>query len=370
MRERPTTMASRNSRNGSIRSGTAASASDRSGIMSGILASRPNLSSSSSSSEESETGMSSRESSSSSDESDLGILDEQSDVSSIRDMPSRISGRGALIGGVRLPPAEQQEEEAPSPPGQDDLESGVEAPPDSDFAPVCQAPTTLFPVSDEENRDENNSNNDKQRSFGKLPSWLSKSKKSSGPPSSTSHSSGSAGGVVAGDEKGNFERFADEVSESERSTKRPKLWYVLGGVSILLVGAVIAVAVLMANRGGMTPQQEQLSEIAKSISSPEDLGNKASPQAKAYEWLVYEDKLWADANEIPRDMAVQRYVLAVFYFSTSGPFSWEDNSNWLKGSECLSEWTGLNCNDQSEVRAVAFGKSVTGGFCSMFSTVG
>lgn len=321
------------------------------GRLSGIVALRRSIrddsssSSSSSSIEEFSDGTDSGTSSSSvstvaSDPSK--ILDQKSDVSSIRDMPSRISGRGALIGGVHIPP-EQQEEVVPS---EEDLESGVEPPPDSDYVPDYRAPATLFPVSDE---NENKNSPSRQRNDSKFQSsWMNKSKLSGGPPSSTSRSSDDS-------KKKNFERFADEVSPS--STKHPRLWYVLGGVSVLLLGAVIAVAVIVAGQGdSMTSQQQVLSDLAKEISSEADLENKSSPQSQAYDWLVFQDDTWAGVEEIPRDIAVQRYVLAVFYFSTSGPSTWQVKGNWLQGNECVDEWTGVSCNDQGEVRTVALGK--------------
>jgi len=318
------------------------------GRLSGIVALRRSISNNSSSSSSSSsieefsdgTGSGTSSSSVSTVASDPSkILDQKSDVSSIRNMPSRISGRGALIGGVHIPP-EQQEEVVPS---EEDLESGVEPPPDSDYVPDYRAPATLFPVSDE-----NENSPSRQRNKSKFPSsWTTKSKLSGGPPSSTSRSSDDS-------KKKNFERFADEVSPS--STKHPRLWYGLGGVSVLLLGAVIAVAIIVAGQGGMTSQQQVLSDLAKQISSEADLENKSSPQAQAYDWLVFQDDMWAGVEEIPRDLAVQRYVLAVFYFSTSGPSTWQVKGNWLQGNECVDEWTGVSCSDGGEVRTVALGK--------------
>lgn len=190
-----------------------------------------------------------------------------------------------------------------------------------------------------------------------LPAWLTKplqSVTSNEAPSATSRSSEESENF-----KKNFERFTEDVvtENSSQLGRRPRLWYVLGGVSLLLLAAVIAVAVLVFGPGGgLSPQQQQLSEIAKSISSEEDLQNKASPQALAYEWLVYEDKFYRDTDNIPRDWAEQRYVLAVFYYATMGPYSWEVTTNWLKDSECRDEWWGIACSVQGYVRTLAFGK--------------
>jgi len=322
--------------------------------LSGIVAARQSLSSSSSE-EESETGMSSRESSCDSSCEDLDMLDD-SDV--LEDAPKRISGRGALIGGVPIP---QEMEKEMDPPvdammetNMDDLESGVEAPPDSDFASDYRAPSTIFP-SDE-------FNSMRQSSSSMLPSWLTKSNDEiinntlNKPPSQTSCSSGeSLNGKTNNKEQSTYD-VLNETSSRLRGRPR-RLWYMLGAVSCLLLASVIAVAVLVfGKKDGLTAQQQQLHEIAYKISSEKDLQNKSSPQALAYDWLVNVDTLYAEADEVPEVWAIQRYVLAVFYFSTMGPYNWEVSTNWLEGSECLGKWEGLSCSDQGYVRTVAFGK--------------
>ena len=62
------------------------------------------------------------------------------------------------------------------------------------------------------------------------------------------------------------------------------------------------------------------------------------------------------SEEVSDARIVQRYVLAVFYFSTNGIEGWSRN-NWLFGDECENlYWTGLSCNDEGQVRAISFGK--------------
>jgi len=345
-----------------------------SGLMSGIVAARRSLSSNSSSSEEeSSTGMSSREST----YEDMGILEEESDEDDFDDAPKMISGRGAMIGGVSIP---QHDEKEMDPPAEavhshsinavhshsinavhghsihaKDLETGAVEAPDSDYAPDFRALSTVFPSDEFQTRSMRESSTDSA-----LPAWLTKpmqSAASNKAPSATSRSSEESG--HDNNTKKNFERFTDDVvsENSGRLRRHPRLWYILGGVSMLLLAAVITVAVLVFKpSGGLTSQQQQLSEFAKSISSEEDLQNKASPQALAYEWLVNEDTFYKDSENIPRDWAVQRYVLAIFYYATKGPYNWEVTTGWLKDSECRDEWLGVACNDQGYVRTLAFGK--------------
>ena len=82
-----------------------------------------------------------------------------------------------------------------------------------------------------------------------------------------------------------------------------------------------------------------------------------TPQGQAYKWLMDEDAYFAN-TAITRAMAMQRYVLGVFYFATGGPNTWLEN-NWLAGAECSSEWTGITCNELGEVKTIIFGTCKT-----------
>lgn len=144
---------------------------------------------------------------------------------------------------------------------------------------------------------------------------------------------------------------------SSETKRRTRLWYLLGIVSVLVVAAVVVVAVLVfGSNDQLTPQQQKLSEIAKSISSKKDLQNSASPQNMAYNWLIHKDTFYNDAETIPSELAIQRYVLAVFYYATMGDKNWEAAPNWLQGNECLNNWLGVSCNDQGSIRSLEFGK--------------
>ena len=163
---------------------------------------------------------------------------------------------------------------------------------------------------------------------------------------------------TGGNDASNTKR--DHVNNrSSGNRQRKQLWYILGFVSVLVVAAIVVVAVLVAGGSGgqLTPQQQQLSEIAKSVSNQKDLQNSASPQYLAYNWLIDEDTFFHDADSMPRDLVVQRYVLAVFYYATMGHQNWVNTTNWLQGSECFGNWFGISCNDQGNVRTLKFGKS-------------
>ena len=133
-------------------------------------------------------------------------------------------------------------------------------------------------------------------------------------------------------------------NRSSGNRRRKQWWYILAFVSVLVVAAIVVVAVLVVGGSGgqLTPQQQQLSEIAKSVSSQKDLQNSASPQFMAYNWLLDEDTFHNDVDSMPRELVVQRYVLAVFYYATMGHQNWVATTNWLQGSECLDNWFGIS----------------------------
>ena len=108
-----------------------------------------------------------------------------------------------------------------------------------------------------------------------------------------------------------------------------------------------------------------LQSLLRDVSDPVSMVTEGSAQNRAWKWLLEEDKLFIcpyDTN------VVQRYVLAVFYYSTSGE-SWHscaDNNNtpcprgsdtyrWLTGaSEC--NWFGVDCDINGFVTGVIFGE--------------
>ena len=165
--------------------------------------------------------------------------------------------------------------------------------------------------------------------------------------------------VETGENDAHNKKNAQFSDPSSGTRGRKQLWCILGFVSVLVLTAVVVVAVLVFGDSGgqLTPQQQQLSEIAYSISSKNDLQNSASPQYMAYNWLIHKDTFYNNDSNIPRELAAQRYVLAVFYYATMGHQQWVNTSNWLQGSECLGNWFGISCNDQGYVRTLKFGMS-------------
>jgi hypothetical protein len=139
---------------------------------------------------------------------------------------------------------------------------------------------------------------------------------------------------------------------------------ILGGIGVLLIVIVIVISVTVSGRSNeqesasLPARDQALTNIMATVSSSESLSDPTSPQYKAKEWMISVDPLQLTPSEtVTNQRILQRYALAVFYFATGGPESWDPNS-WMTGDECSGQfWIGLSCDDNDEVRAMAFGKS-------------
>jgi hypothetical protein len=130
-------------------------------------------------------------------------------------------------------------------------------------------------------------------------------------------------------------------------------------------------------------RQDRIVSLLSDVSSAATPNfNSASPQDLAMEWLIHNDTFVSCLDEESTSTIVQRYVLAVLYFSTSGG-NWSDCSAsetlteetcglevsifyseyapnggtkaWLSPvSEC--EWGGVICNQDTQVDQIEIGK--------------
>uniref|UniRef100_A0A7S4IL01 Uncharacterized protein n=1 Tax=Odontella aurita TaxID=265563 RepID=A0A7S4IL01_9STRA len=85
---------------------------------------------------------------------------------------------------------------------------------------------------------------------------------------------------------------------------------------------------------------ESILKLASTVSNSETLvEGSQSPQRKAAEWLANDDGLrLALLPEIFSERIIQRYIVAVLYFSTGGTTSWRRQLNFLSEShEC--DWS-------------------------------
>ena len=86
-------------------------------------------------------------------------------------------------------------------------------------------------------------------------------------------------------------------------------------------------------------------EIFVPISGEESLKNETSPQYLAMDWIVNHDGANITLKE--EDKIIQRYVLAVFYFSTQGK-NWKNQYNFLSDKD-VCDWNGYKNSTMKNV---------------------
>mmetsp|Transcript_5612 Transcript_5612/g.9292 ORF Transcript_5612/g.9292 Transcript_5612/m.9292 type:complete len:839 (-) Transcript_5612:82-2598(-) len=171
--------------------------------------------------------------------------------------------------------------------------------------------------------------------------------------------------------------------EQERIDKRRLRRFMMMGVGclMLLTAAIVIPVVIVfgtssdpeststptvapSNMPSLSPSTSRMKDMlryAATISDPATLQDETSPQFRAAEWIADDDLvIIEEGNEV---QLLQRYVLAVFYFSTGGD-NWEKCNrfltcnvgfSWLTGvqNECL--WHGIRCTADNRVSKILIG---------------
>ena len=109
----------------------------------------------------------------------------------------------------------------------------------------------------------------------------------------------------------------------------------------LIVGIFMLVLLFTSRENAGTQRWELMKKINKEIiaaglSSKTVLQAKNSPQYKAVRWLAHVDEASPDDQFL-----LQRYAMAVLFYSTSGT-GWKDNTNWMTDKGYCS-WFGVEC---------------------------
>jgi len=96
---------------------------------------------------------------------------------------------------------------------------------------------------------------------------------------------------------------------------------------------------------------ETITAVAVSISGADVTG---TPQVEALKWITNLDPLPNVCDGQTFEVS-QMYVLAVFYYSTSGD-DWNDNSMWVEQNQNVCDWYGIECNSNRNVLGIKLGK--------------
>jgi hypothetical protein len=96
-------------------------------------------------------------------------------------------------------------------------------------------------------------------------------------------------------------------------------------------------------------RKEAMLDLLVNVTPEETLLNSATPQGKAFQWILNDDPAQIDPMAEPYTVTT-RYGLAVLYYSTSGD-GWKVKTNWLSGEdECT--WFGVACHSGGEIKAL------------------
>ena len=105
-------------------------------------------------------------------------------------------------------------------------------------------------------------------------------------------------------------------------------------------------------------RMQQIERILEAVSDPLLLSNGQTEQGKAMDWITFTDERQVCPNS---QSLVQRYVLAVFYYSTIGDgwASCSANSGICEANDFLSgehecTWQGIGCNESGMVTEIVF----------------
>jgi hypothetical protein len=92
-----------------------------------------------------------------------------------------------------------------------------------------------------------------------------------------------------------------------------------------------------------SPKFTQLLNITSAVTSDiKLLQDPTTFQYAALDWLANEDGWWVDIDSFPPQVFVERYVLALLYFSTNGT-SWRKDLNFLMPTP-VCDWSGVTCD--------------------------
>lgn len=184
------------------------------------------------------------------------------------------------------------------------------------------------------------------------------------------------------EDEGNQSRVAipsgDGHSKRSRSTsmssrkKNPIRWILLfglilvaGGIACLVFFVVIPMLkeTIFKNEES-TDTGNSLASLAESISGSQLLQDLQSPQSKSLDWLLTKDEAMLTPQSAPYRELVERYVVAVLYYSLSDT-AWAEQFNFLSADHICSWNTfdestgvvfGITCNERGNVQGINLSK--------------
>jgi len=91
---------------------------------------------------------------------------------------------------------------------------------------------------------------------------------------------------------------------------------------------------------------------SRNVSSMEKILAPGTVQSRALKWLVEKDgarwEEWGGSltNEWDDQLTLERYALAVLWYSTTADGGWKSHENWLVPSVSVCDWHGVKCANE------------------------
>jgi hypothetical protein len=139
-------------------------------------------------------------------------------------------------------------------------------------------------------------------------------------------------------------------------------WTALCAIQVLVLGSLVIFVMRSKTNGSednevtsgaddwdLETRAYELKSMLSKVSAPSSFLDSVSPQARALDWLVYEDTLLASADD---DNLFQRYAVLLFAFAANAEL-WRVAEPWyeLTGShECTFE--GVDCDLDKQVTTI------------------
>jgi len=175
----------------------------------------------------------------------------------------------------------------------------------------------------------------------------------------------------------------EEEKLDEKKKFRRYLMYGVIALVLLLIAIVVPIAVVFGKVDpteapsaaptetvSLSPSSNRFQETVEYLSSQskmyEDFSdfNETSAQYMAADWISNDDEL---VPKVGSTDFLQRYILAVFYFSTGGD-GWDDcyrtdpscttGFSWLRGNKKECQWDGVRCDGGDQVTRILVGEAV------------
>jgi hypothetical protein len=158
----------------------------------------------------------------------------------------------------------------------------------------------------------------------------------------------------------------DGIIDATKTNGTRRRWWLIVIPALLLISAAIAaVLVLVIFKDPESPQSyneymEDLLLALKGEDADSYLASLSSdsPHGQALQWIRTEDS-GSSVLVTPPNQLLERYIMALFYFSTGGP-EWKHQADFLTGKNICDWWKSqteyLLCHNSDELTDIHFGR--------------